>query len=147
MANSMIVLALTGEPELRSWVSGQGLPLDDAMVGSPPSVDLLLGILAELDWPCAPVESGGWWYANVGRRDGSYPPVSEMALRDGCLSFRLGPLLGPWEVVRRVAATCGPQLAIEASGGSCSVVTAGLRYADFYRALTGRTSPGDRDGA
>ncbi|GAA0896100.1 hypothetical protein [Virgisporangium aurantiacum] len=143
MANSMIVVALTGDPELRSWVASQGLPVDDAMVGTAPSVDLLSGILAELDWPCAPAEAGGWWRANIDGRDGSYPPVSDMALHDGCLSFRLGPLFGPWEVVRRVAAVCGPQLAVEGGSGSCSVVTAGVSYEDFHQAIAGCPPPAD----
>jgi len=137
VANSMIVVPLTADPELRSWVAGQGLPVDDAAVGVAPSVDLLVRILAELDWPCAPSESDGWWYANVEGRDGRYPPISDMALHDGSLSFRTGPLFGPWDVVRRVAVTCGLQLAIEGGSGSLAVVTADLSYEDFHQAIAG----------
>jgi hypothetical protein len=148
MANSMIAVALTDDAELRSWVSEQGLPVDDATVGVAPSVDLLVRILAELDWPCAPSESDGRWYANIGGRDGSFPPISDMALHDGSLSFRLGPLFGPWEVLRRVAAVCGPQLAIEASGGSPCLVTATLSFEDFHQAVADcapRTDGRDRE--
>ena len=135
MANSMIAVPLTADPELRTWVSEQGLPIDDAVVAVAPTAALLVRILAELDWPCEPMESDGRWYANIGGRDGSFPPISDMTLHDGSLSFRLGPLFGPWEVLRRVAAECGPQLAIEAGGGSPCLVTAELIFEDFHQAL------------
>jgi hypothetical protein len=47
-------------------MESQGLPVDDENVGVAPTVELLVRILAELDWPCVPAESDGWWYANVG---------------------------------------------------------------------------------
>jgi hypothetical protein len=137
MANSLIVVPLTDDPELRSWVQSEGRPVDDATVGVAPSVDLLVRILAELDWPFAPAESDGWWYANVDCRDGRYPPISDMALHDGSLSFRIGPLFGPWEVSRRVAAACGVQLAIEGGSGSLAVVTGDLSFEDFHQAIAG----------
>lgn len=143
MANSMIVVPLTADPDLRSWLADRGLAVDDGSVGVAPSVDLLSVILAELDWPCAPSESDGWWYANIGGRDGRYPPVSDMTMHDGGLSFRTGPLFGPWEVSRRVAAACGPQVAIEAGSGTPVLVTAGLGYEDFYRAIAGCEPPSD----
>jgi hypothetical protein len=133
----MIVVPLTAEPQLRAWVAGRGLPVDDATVGVAPTLDLLIRILEDLDWPCSPIESDGWWYANVESRDGRYPPISDMKLHDGSLSFRTGPLFGPWAVSQRVAAACGPQLAVEAGSGSIALVTATLSYEDFHQAVAG----------
>jgi hypothetical protein len=133
MANSLIVVPLHGEA--RSYVVSQGLAVEDLPDGTLPSAELLVAILGQLDWPSSAVDSPSGWFADFHNRDGRYPPISEMSLADDSLSFRLGPLFGPWEVCRRVATACGPQVAIEGGGGGVALVTSALSFEDFHLSL------------
>jgi hypothetical protein len=135
VANSVIVTPLTHDPEMVTWLTDQGVAVEGLAAGVAPTPGLLVEILHELDWPCAPAEADGWWSANIGGRDGRYPPISEMDLHDGAMSFRLGALFGPWQVCRLVAAECGPQVAVESGSAWVTVVTSTSSYEDFHRAI------------
>ena len=138
MANSLIVLPLRDDTaELMPWLAEQAVTTEGLPTGVLPTPELLVGILRDLDWPCAPSSSGGRWHANEQSRAGSWPPVQEVELGEDVLTFRLGPLFGPWEICRRAARTCGTLVAVETGGCATVVVTPATTFEEFHRALTG----------
>lgn len=87
--------------------------------------------------------SEDWWYVTEEKTDGEWPPFSALKLANPegssaerqAWHFRLGPLEGPAEIARRVAAKRGPQIAVEHSGGAVCVITAVTTLAEVERAL------------
>jgi hypothetical protein len=149
VANSLIVAPL--DADFREYVRDQGIVCDGLPDGAVPSTVILSEIFRELRWPfslalCTVSPGKPWWSAG-NAEPGPHPPVQELTLTEGergHLSFRLGPVYGPWEVSWRVARVCGPQVAVEFSGGRAVVVTSDLDYDQFHIALTD-CPPGDRD--
>lgn len=67
--------------------------------------------------------------------DGPERDFQELSLSDDSYGFRLGPSLGPFEIIRAVARTCGPQVAVEHSGARGVIVTEDTTYQEFDDAL------------
>ena len=145
MANSLIVFPFPSDDSVPDLLARQGIVVADLPDGLAPTREQAVAALQELDWPFSVSEAdpSGSWAAEFGGRDGSYPPISEMRFADHTLTFRLGPLFGPWEVVRRVAARCGPQVALEASCARVALVTPTTSYEEFHQRLYDRPAPAD----
>src|SRR3954454_14750656 len=92
--------------------------------GRAPDREVLEEILTSAGWPFSATERAGVWLVTFEEVDGRWPPISELTLHDSqFLGFRLGPLYGPFHVGREVARRCGPQVAVEGSGGHTSLIT------------------------
>jgi hypothetical protein len=136
MANHLSVLA--GELANEYLAAAEDLPASLGRASRLPTLTQLRAALDSLGWTYDVGEwRGGWWFSRTDRNDGDDPELDfqELELNDDSYGFRLGPARGPFEIIRAVARTCGPQVAVEHSGARGVIVTEETTYREFLDGL------------
>lgn len=139
MADALTVFPLAAadsDRDLRRWLTANGLEIPiGGTVGRGPTLAELGAILTELAYPNDPTDDG---FRERQYEDGSWPPFSTLWFKavpeDECaeaLSFRLGPLEGPYEILNRVAKLCGAHVAISHSHTRPVLIDAGTTWEEF----------------
>lgn len=139
MANGLTVLSGELAAEYAGADTSQASAIRTSRV---PSLTQLRAALDSLGWPHDVAEwNGAWWVGRTGHDPAidADPELDfhELALHDDRYGFRLGPSKGPFEIIRAVSRTCGPQVAIEHSGARAVIVTADTTYEQFLTGLFG----------
>jgi hypothetical protein len=153
MALDLTLLPCTGQA--RAYAVEEGLAVAGLPDGRVPGRRDIQNVLADLGWRYLETGSDeeGWEY-RFPERDEQGLTVDEMSLSlTGVyaglwfrVSYRLTSLRGQWEVCRRVASRCGPQVAIlPADRARCLLLAAeSVQYEAFHQLLPdGNADPDD----
>jgi hypothetical protein len=142
MSDVLVVFPYDGSDSMSDWLQGLGV-VPPGELGRVPDRALLESVLREAEWPYRADEREGVWEVDFESRGERWPPIQRLALREGSLGFRLGPLFGPYLVAREVARECGPQVAVTGSNGTPCVVGPATKYEEFHEAVVGCAPPED----
>jgi hypothetical protein len=137
MANGLTVLSGTLAAE---YVHARDSQAGAIRASRTPSLAQLRAALDSLGWSHDVAGwDGAWWLSRTGRDPAvdADPELDfqELVLDDGHYGFRLGPHKGPFEIIRAVARTCGPQVVVEHTGGRAVIVTADTTYEQFVSGM------------
>ena len=128
------------DPQTAAWLTSEGVSLTpDDFDSRGPTLAEVQVLLERLGYPH---EEGISGFRERRYPDGTWPPFSELHLdlhdplgRARSIGFRLGPLEGPFRILRLVAEQCGTQVALSHSYSCPTLVTADTGWGDFYRGL------------
>lgn len=128
------------DPQTAAWLANEGVLLTSDDRGSRgPTLAEVQALLERLGYP---YQEGVYGFEERPYPDGTWPPFSELYLalddprgRARSIGFRLGPLEGPFQILRLVAEQCGTQVALSHSRSCPTVVRADTGWGDFYRGL------------
>ena len=137
MANGLTVLA--GELASDYLTAAEDASASAGQASRVPSLEQLRAALDSLGWAYDVSEwHGAWWFSRTEpHADDADPELDfhHLVLDGDSYGFRLGPHRGPFEIIRAVSRTCGPQVAVEHSGARGVIVTEETTYQKFLDGL------------